>query len=159
MVVNIQVDSDELLKELREAPDELKKAVAKKFREKTRELKAEAKRTAPRSSGKLSRAIFGRTFSKSLKSEIGIPEWLNSAGSGFNYGDFVTGQTKINIAKPNKYFMVGQTVRYGFPAVSPAGNPIRWSANPGWWDRIEFKAQEEYPEVAREAINNFTKEF
>lgn len=140
------------------APKKLRALAQKKMRPITKSLTKQAKATAPQKTGRLKRAIYGRTYKNPVRAIVGIPEWVGSS-TGYYYPDFVTGKVAIRIAKPNQYFKVGQTVNYGMTAISPSGNSIAWTADPRWWFRIESRASKEYPKAMKEAVQEFTKEF
>lgn len=160
MVVRIRIDSKDVQKSLMNAPKKLRALAQKKMRPITKSLTKQAKATAPQKTGRLKRAIYGRTFKNPIRAEVGIPNWVNSSGTGFYYPAFVTGKVAIRIDKPNKFFKVGQTVNYGMTAISPSGNSIVWSTpDPRWWFRIESRASKEYPKAMKEAVQEFTKEF
>jgi hypothetical protein len=121
----------------------------------TRNKKLLAQQLAPKNKLKLARAIYGRTYKEPLKAVIGIPPVLGH--SGFNYAEFVTGKLPIKIEKENPYFAVGQTIYYGSPAVSPAGNPINWSATIGWWGYFEEQATQGFKNATRRGRNAYVK--
>lgn len=145
-----------MIKQLGSANGRIRKRVASRFAEKAREIEKYAKRVAPKQSGQLSNKIYSRTYSNEMRATVGIAPTISR--SGFDYSQFVTGNVKISVAEPNKFFQQGQTVRYGFPAAAPSGSLVQWTASPRWWEGVEKRANRSFPQVARIAVEEVTEE-
>jgi hypothetical protein len=100
-----------------------------------------AKRNAPRNSGKLASSIRRRNTKTGYTVLGGY-----KGNQGFNVGTFTDKRFVIQTSNPfNMFFAPGQSIVYGEPALSPGGNPIRWSAlsNP-WWSNTVRQTQKEF---------------
>lgn len=159
MVVSFTVRSEALREKLRTASPDLRKFIHKRFKKKAKDLKLAARRVAPRNRGKLSRAIYGRAYKKDLRITVGINKTASNPETGYYYAPFLAGEVKITIAQPNRYFAVGQTIRYGSAARSPSGNQIMWSASPRWWEGVQKQMNRSVPQTAIRAIKDFEKDF
>ena len=157
-MISFRVDVSNGLRRTRKAYPAWSKRVHNALRKQAKKIVLRARFLAPAKSRRLANAIYGRAYKKPLKVIIGISPSLVSP-SGFPYPLFVTGKTVIRVVKDNKFFAVGQTVRYGFPALSPSGRPVVWGASPRWWEGVETYARRSIPQVANHASKEFSKEF
>jgi hypothetical protein len=155
-MITIRVESTAVQNRLKNAGPALRKHIYRALQRKTRQLTAQLKTAAPKKSGRLARAIYGRTYQQPLRAIIGIPTILSD--SGFDYPQFVTGAISIKVDKPNKYFQQGQTLMYGRGGLSPNGNAIQWKANYDWWMSVQQHARRSYPQVVRQAVKSFSDE-
>jgi hypothetical protein len=135
-----------------------KAKVHERLRAQAKKIVVKARSIAPKRSMSTANAIYGRAYKEPLRVIIGISPSLVSK-SGYRYPLFLTGKETITISKPNKFFLVGQTIQYGMPAVSPSGRPIEWSASPRWWDGVRSFTNRSVPQIVNsvsvEAANDW----
>lgn len=152
-MIRITIDQRVLQSKLRRMPAKMRSFVYSRLKRKTDESVSNLKKVAPKKTGLLKQSIFGRTYNKPLRVQIGLPKLSNG---GFDYGQFATGQAVIVTQSPhNKYFRQGQTLIYGQRATAPSGKPIKWSAQATWWTGFEQSAPKIYKATLQRAISDF----
>lgn len=168
MVVSFTVDSKAVQRKLKGASKKLRKHVAKHLRKKTKkDLESRYTRIAPKASGRLMTSKRTQVFEKNmtLRFSAGVGGRTINPKTGFDYGKWVLGQIPtITVNKPNTYFAVGQTIRYGDPSARDAKNrPVKWSASwapaSEWWNTGMVKyANRKIPQDVNQAVKEFIKD-
>ena len=88
------------------------------------------KSTAPIKSGRLIQSVRRRKTKNGWSVLAGY-----SGARGFNVGRWINQEFSVSFRLDSfqPFFMAGQTLRYGQPALAPSGNPIMWTAKESPW--------------------------
>ena len=145
MVIEIKTNIKDVVHSIDSMRIKLKKSQKKTLEFIAIQGKNIAKSLAPHKSGNLKRGIFHKSFADRaeiisvVNNKFPYHLWVN-ASLGFEVSNF-----KNNSYQP--FFRVPQRVRYGLDAVSPAGNPIRWTGTKGYFNETAKLLRARYGKI------------
>ncbi len=145
MVIKIDTNVKDVVHSISSMRIKLKKSQKKTLNFIAVQGKNIAKSLAPHKFGGIKRGIFHRSFKD--RAEI-----ISVVHNKFPYHLWVNATPPYEVShfrstSHQPFFKVPQSVRYGLQAVSPSGNPIRWTGVRGYFDETAKLLRARYGEI------------
>jgi len=145
MVIEIRTNAKDVVHSLSSIRLKLQKSQKKTLEFIAIQGKNIAKSLAPQKSGNLKRGIFHKSFKD--RAEI-----ISVVNTSFPYHLWVNADPSFDVlnftsSSHQPFFKVPQKVRYGLGALSPSGNPIRWTGVRGYFNETAELLRARYGEI------------
>ncbi len=152
MAIQIRTNAKELASLLKAVRLKLKSSQKRALTVVANQGKMIAKSLAPQNTGRLKKGIFTRVFNdraeviSMVNTSFPYNLWVN-ATPPFAVSNFKTGSYQ-------PFFRVPQAVRYGMPAITPSGNPVRWTGKKGFFDETARILTKRYGKIFDFEVKN-----